>query len=297
MSSSSSNSKAFAIKATKKSSSAKVKPLDVKETGFMHSLLSADCAPQQEIREITENAIQAIEARVQNTAARNKRDRGSQSKPQENQQEKRQDKPQGFVSGEVRWQMYPESQKRYGVPKLCCVDNGEGMSAKELEEYIGRLSSSGRTQSRQGNFGMGAKISALQNNPAGVVYESWQKGVGNRVTLFRDENGIPGLKIVSGQRVVEKISKRDMPDLISKSGGYGTMVILLGDSISESNTFARPDNYEESKKDDWIAWTLNRRYYRIPDSVKIISSPRPSKNPKIWNEVKGIEWFLHNKGQ
>ena len=83
----------------------------------------------------------------------------------------------------------------YPNPKLCIVDNGDGMTGEEMELFINQLSSSGAQQSMSGNYGVGAKIAAATRNHEGLLYLSWKDGRGWMIHLWRDpETGVYGLK-------------------------------------------------------------------------------------------------------
>src|SRR5205823_223200 len=89
---------------------------------FMLERLAQDCAPLQFVRELTENAIDSIEAL-----------RGS--------------------AGEIRWDV---DWTRYGHEpkegyKLAIIDTGIGMTGPEMVHYINQLSSSMHQQSKHGN--------------------------------------------------------------------------------------------------------------------------------------------------
>jgi len=103
--------------------------------------LGADCGDQQYLRELTMNSL---EAEAMN------------------------------VIWDVDWMLHEVTAGV--VYKLSCIDDGRGMSAREMIQHINNLSSSGRVQAMDANFGVGAKISAATRNPAGVVYQSWQGG-------------------------------------------------------------------------------------------------------------------------
>ena len=53
------------------------------------------------------------------------------------------------------------------------------MSPEQMEKLVSQLASSGDVKSEHINYGVGAKISALSRNPAGLQYESWQNGKGS----------------------------------------------------------------------------------------------------------------------
>src|SRR5437667_207263 len=122
-------------------------PMEVQNMGFLLDRLGADCAPLQFLRELTVNSIEAIEALPSR-------------------------------KGEIVWDFDHNTFDLEGVYKLSILDTGVGMTGPEMQQYINRLSSSGRLQSVERNYGVGAKIAAATRNHAGVVYLSWKDGKG-----------------------------------------------------------------------------------------------------------------------
>ena len=129
--------------------------MTVNNIGFLLDRLGQDCHPLQFVRELTKNAIEAI----QRTG----------------------------VPGTIIWDYERVAFELEGLRKLCIIDTGDGMTGDEMVKFINQLSSSATKQSLQGNYGVGAKIAAATRNPAGVSYFSWKNGVGSMIFLFRDE--------------------------------------------------------------------------------------------------------------
>jgi len=210
----------------------------VKNTAFLVERLAQDCAPLQYVRELTRNGIEAIEAR---------RSAGWSG--------------EGLVLWDADWPLV-QSQ---GLYKLQCSDNGSGMTGPEIESNINQLSSSGRVQSLEENFGVGAKISAGVESPVGLVYKSWSNGQGVMATMWKDPDerlyGLKQFELSSG----EYAHFRPIPDDLKPAniGDFGTAVALLGKSARD-NTM-RPDN-QPSK---WLIKYLNTRFYRFPDGVTV----------------------------
>ena len=69
------------------------------------------------------------------------------------------------------------------------------MSPEQMEKLVSQLASSGDVKSEHINYGVGAKISALSRNPAGLQYESWQNGKGFMVLIYYD----PTLNLLYGK--------------------------------------------------------------------------------------------------
>src|SRR5438477_11374363 len=111
--------------------------MDVANTGFMLDRLGQDCSPLQFLRELTQNAIEAITELPHD-------------------------------DGEIVWDVDWNTQALTGQYKLCIIDTGVGMTADDMVTYINRLSSSAHPQSHVGNFGVGAKIAAATRNHLGL---------------------------------------------------------------------------------------------------------------------------------
>src|SRR5262245_25311569 len=142
-------------------------PMTVDNVGFLLDRLGQDCSPLQYLRELTENALQAV---------------------------LRTGKP-GQVIWDVDWTSYDLADLADRQMKVCIVDTGDGMTSDDMIKFINQLSSSGTKQSFTGNYGVGAKIAAATKNPAGVIYQSWKNGEGNTVYLEKDrDTGTYGLR-------------------------------------------------------------------------------------------------------
>ena len=63
-----------------------------------------------------------------------------------------------------------------GPKKLCFADDGKGMTAAQMYEYLAHLNSSSKqTGGLHDNFGIGVKTTTLLANPYCVVFLSWSK--------------------------------------------------------------------------------------------------------------------------
>ncbi len=211
-------------------------PMTVAKMGFLVDRLNRDCSPLQFVRELTKNAVEAVE---------------------------RCDPPVGEIRWDVDWNRFdllgPDSAQ-----KLCIIDTGLGMSGDEMVEFINKLSSSIHEQSATGNFGVGAKISAAPLNPEGLVYLSWKGGVGSMIHLHKDPStGDYGLLRFSNGEFWQHIQNDLKPEPIND---HGTMVVLLGSSIDESTMLAPPGAKMPRK---WILRYLNSRFFSFPEGVNV----------------------------
>jgi hypothetical protein len=235
---------------------------------FMLERLAQDCAPLQFVRELTENAIQGIQA-------------------------------SGAKSGEIRWDV---DWTRYSLEpkegyKLAIIDTGIGMTGPEMVNYINQLSSSMHLQSKHGNFGMGAKIAAAPRNTVGLVYVSWKDGRGSMIHLWKDpDSDTYGLRRHPNGEFWLPISDDVKPEPIKD---HGTMVILLGKKAGENTMDAPP---EASIPSRWVTRYLNSRYFRFPESVTVKArenwtSPRDDQHNML-RRVIGVEaWLKKNSAE
>lgn len=239
--------------------------MGVANTGFIVDRLGRDCAPLQYVRELTQNAIEAIL-----------------------------DTPQ--KRGEVVWDVDWNHYDLTGNYKLSVIDTGVGMTGPEMLAYINHLSSSKREQAHDKNFGVGAKVAAATRNHAGLLYLSWKDGQGWMTHLWRDpeseQYGIARAEVPDGtRREYLKISNDVKPSPI---GERGTMVVLLGMN-DDHNTMEPPEGVEGRQR--WIIKYLNTRYLVFPDGIDVkvregYQSPRTDTRRNFLRNVTGQKTFL-----
>lgn len=240
-------------------------PMTVDKVGFLLDRLGQDCSPLQYLRELTQNAIEA----VQRTGA------------------------PGQVVWDVDWISYDLGG---GPMKLCIVDTGDGMTASEMTRFINQLSSSGSEQSFTGNYGVGAKIAAATKNPAGVIYQSWKNADGYMVQLEKNpatgEYGLRQWELKDG--TYEHYVPLDDAVRPAEIGMHGTKVILVGAKKSDSTIAAPADAASPSR---WISKYLNTRYFQFPAGVTVKAregwdSPRTDKDRNILRTITGQKPYL-----
>lgn len=217
--------------------------MQVANEAFLLDRLAADAPRAQLYRELTQNAIEAIKRRMA----------AGDTRP-------------GIVQWDVDW--LGVQQDRY---KLCVIDNGDGMSAVDMQRYLNSLAVQGanQRQSLTGNFGVGAKITALFHNTEGLIYLSWAEGRGHNVWLHRDdEAGVYGLKLLEDAQgaptYVRPMADAAKPPLIGPSG---TKVVLLGNTPNEQ-TWRKPEGLAGGDT-NWIFKYLNTRYFRLPENITL----------------------------
>ena len=217
--------------------SEKTLPLTVANTGFLLDRMGEDCHPLQFLRELTQNAIEAILRTPEK-------------------------------KGEVIWDVDWDINELEGYYKLSVADNGDGMTGPEMVRYVNQLSSSISEQSFMGNYGVGAKIAAATRNHEGLIYLSWKDGHGAMVHLWRDpgtgEYGLRQIARPDGTFGHYAPIENDVKPPLIKS--HGTKVILLGNS-AEADTMAAPDGAASPSR--WISKYLNSRYVRFPSGISV----------------------------
>jgi hypothetical protein len=243
--------------------------MGVANVGFMVDRLGRDCHPLQYVRELTQNAIEANEARD---------------------------------GGEIVWDVDWNYFDLTGQYKLAVIDNGVGMTGEEMLRYINQLSSSTHVQAHDGNYGVGAKIAAATRNHAGLLYLSWKDGQGWMTHLWRDptidEYGARRFDLPDGSYGDYLTIQDDLkPDLIS--GDHGTMVVLLGNS-DDANTVEPDAESGVSGRQRWITKYLNTRYFRFPGNIEVkvregYDTPRDDSRRNFLRKVTGMEQFLKDE--
>jgi len=239
-------------------------PMTVDKVGFLLDRLGQDCSPLQYLRELTQNAIEAIE--------------------------------RTGISGEIIWDVDWISYDLGGGPmKVCITDTGDGMTGDEMMRFINQLSSSGAQQSFTGNYGVGAKIAAATKNPAGVIYQSWRDGDGCMIQLEKDTSGEYGLhqwQLKDGTYSHYVPLDEDVKP--AEIGEHGTKVILVGNQQSDSTIATPPDAASPSR---WISKYLNTRYCEFPAGVTVKAregwdNPRTDKDRNVLRTIAGQKPYL-----
>jgi hypothetical protein len=243
-------------------------PLELRHAAFLLERLAADCAPLQEYRELTKNALEAVE--------RAQKDEHGVEPPSGGHK----------VVWDVEW-MALRGQVESGqqpVYKLSIWDTGDGMTGPEMVEYINHLASSSGVQALDRNFGVGAKITAGVANPEGLIYTSYKNGEVHQIHFWRDadsnEYGIrPYLR---GRDGTYHHWRKLKPDVLPKEiiqAGHGTMVTLLGRS-GDANTMEPPGDAVGGVR--WLVRYLNRRFLEFPAGVTVRVREFGKSDPSEW---------------
>ena len=242
-----------------------IERMQTNNTSFSIDQLGQQCGKLQYIRELTQNSIEAI----MNESG----------------------------EGNIFWTFDREELNENGFYKLCIIDNGPSMTGEDLRKLMNQMYSSGKNQSIDGNFGIGAKVAGLYRSPKGLIYKCYKKeGVGILGEFVRrDSDGEYGLREQDQEdgstSPYLEIPYFTKPKQMDESG---TMVTLIGREEDE-DTFTSPPEGEQGK--EWLSRYLNGRYYSLPEkiSLKVTYRNNPnqleSANYKR-RTIKGMKYFL-----
>lgn len=178
-----------------------------------------------------------------------------------------------------------------GTYRRFIADDGCGMTADELVTFFLELGgSSKQVGGAHENYGIGAKVSLLPWNTAGLVVVSWKDGEANAIWAWADPtNANFGLRNVEFEdETVEVWPATDDPDLGFDLEAlkppwvdqHGTVLLLLGDRLDQDTILNDPrhDQAGARQLDDY----LNRRFWEIPNDVRIDVDQLSGKDRSRW---------------
>ncbi len=196
--------------------------------------------------------------------------------------------------------------------KLCFWGDGIGMTFNQVTEHLAKLVNSGNAAHvaknlgepvSPSNFGIGAKTSALPENPQGMVYRTLPFGESEGIEFSLWKNPNTFLYEIKAWRNGDKIehyrklATKDFAEPIQKRGS-GACATLLGNSLDE-DTFAKAENLltrqvgnEQSRKG--IAYFLNSRYFTLPASgLDVQVAERHEDQTVYWQTIIGQKAYLN----
>ncbi len=199
--------------------------------------LGRDCPPTQYLREFLKNAIEACQRTHQ-------------------------------PNSQITIDLNPEVLETQQLHKIAFTDNGDGMTGEQMLTLLNSLSASGAVTNEHQNYGVGAKISAMTRNHAGILYESWKGGLGHAILIrYEPENdlfGIQGVEEDGQTNYLLKLDESYKPAFIKE---HGTRVTLFGMEYAQ-DTMLPPEGVWFGR-DDWIEHILNMRFFQLPNNIKI----------------------------
>jgi len=200
--------------------------------------LGRDCHPTQFLREFTKNAIEACQ---------------------------RTSDPKSRITIDFNSSLH----EQHAIHKISFIDTGDGMDSEQMIRLLHNLSVSGDTKNTHKNYGVGAKISAMTRNHAGIQYESWKNGIGHAIFIkFDEKQGAYGLQGVPGSdgtsHYAIPLSEKDKP---SEIADHGTRVTLWG-MTDQQDTMVPPEGIS-GIRESWLALYLNSRFFNLPPKIEV----------------------------
>ncbi len=158
-----------------------------------------------------------------------------------------------------------------GVRKAVIWNTGPGMTAAELKAATDLTCEINKNLGLDENFGVGAKVSSLPNNKHGMRFRSCKDGRVSEVMLGYDQRAKQYVRFEYELPNGAYDTVIDVTAAAIKEGRKvdfeWTEVMLLGNSAGQ-DTAARPFANSEKEK-AYVATTLYRRFYRLPEGVKV----------------------------
>jgi hypothetical protein len=170
----------------------------------------------------------------------------------------------------------------FGCRKLAVWNNGRGMDFEELVRNM-NLGQSGdeKKQGASANFGLGAKLTGLKANHAGLLWRSCKGGVVNELYLgwhcdkpriiYQEGSPSPvidcthlyaNMELAAFDRELWEASGKPKCNMLSFDW---TMVIFLGNSLETQDTVIDPfgDGKPAGGTSYWLSSKINRRFYDL----------------------------------
>ncbi|WP_330110673.1 ATP-binding protein [Methylophaga thalassica] len=179
------------------------------------------------------------------------------------------------------------------VAKIAIKNNGIGMSPDELRLITDLSATAHKTLGKGFNYGIGAKVSGLRSNPAGLRYRSCHKGLVSQVMLIEEE-GIYG-------REKDDYSNEDVFDVTDEYSPFDLMedwteVTLFGTNL-EDNTMLKPFGNELNVDHNWLNALVHYRYFRLPDNIGVTYRDGVLSETQTTRTLRTWEHIIHSKNQ
>ena len=159
-------------------------------------------------------------------------------------------------------------EKHSGVEKLRITNNGEGLTAPQMDKYLGDLFSSSKVTAADANRGIGARVTGLRISPAGVVYTSAMAGGREyELDLWVDEDA----------RVLRKHGR--YTGQVSDEDFVSTLFIGTDE---DSPTGVRP--YEGANMESLVRDLIDT-YFRMPIRVEVRGAPGKAHKMQVLTDA------------
>jgi hypothetical protein len=159
-----------------------------------------------------------------------------------------------------------------GVRKLTFWNTGPGMDERELRKATNLSSSINKPMAIDGNFGIGAKVSGLTVNPAGIRYRSCKDGVVHEVTIGYDDEVQTYVRFAVQFEDGTEVTVYDVTGAVEGEGGdtsYDwTEVVLLGED-TDHDTVAEPIGHGVDVERSYVTSQIFYRFSAFKEGVDV----------------------------
>lgn len=159
-----------------------------------------------------------------------------------------------------------------GVRKAVIWNTGPGMDAAQLKAATNLACRIDKNLGIDENFGVGAKVSSLANNKNGMRFRSCKNGKVSEVVLGYDDDLKQYVRFEWQLSNGRRDTVIDVTAVVEKEGRDlridWTEVTLLGNAYDQ-DTAARPFSSIPTTEKSYVATSLYRRFYRLPEGVKL----------------------------
>lgn len=177
------------------------------------------------------------------------------------------------------------SQSIQGVKKLYIKNTGPGLCPDTLRSCCDLSYSNNKSLDIDGNFGVGAKISSLNSNSQGIIYDSCKDGKVSRAWLRveKKNDSMYPTYVVHDWDEPNIPHKSDILDVTEKFKDEElnhdwTSVTLLGNE-EKQNTCSTPFSNTKVPK-NWVGNSLRRKFFKLPEGVKLVISKELHSRPE-----------------
>ena len=192
----------------------------------------------------------------------------------------------------------------YGVEggvKLACVDNGYGMSADVIGDYLGQLFNGQNEIDENGHFNMGVRVSTLPFTD--LLVASWVDGEDDGAVVRFGYNpetkryAQQGWENEDGTFDTVGIASSELIHPIIEEAGHGTVFVLLG-RAARHNTVGRIHRdvsgkfvYPNKRNTRADLLYLNSKFHTLPEGLDL-KVMHAGENLEDWKkDIAPGEWF------
>jgi hypothetical protein len=163
-----------------------------------------------------------------------------------------------------------------GVRKAVIFNTGPGMDDKELKAATDLNCRIDKSLGLDENFGVGAKVSSLPNNRHGMRFRSCKAGVVSEVILGYDPDQNLYVRFERTLADGTGVTVLNVTAAATKEGrdlSYDWTEVMLFGNSADQDTAARMVASAPNAEKAYLANALYRRFYRLPDGVRVKIDP------------------------